>query len=197
MKKIVGEGIGAFYQHYPKIAVVVTASAGGRDNAMAAAWHMAVSKKPPLYCVAVSAGHFTYKLIAESGEFGLNFMPNTSAELVAALGGTKGSEIDKFQTFGIKKDKPLKTGVPVLADAYATFECKLVNDGGYSDHRLLIGEIVAVHYNEDVFMEDGSLNLEKVNPVLYMGNDKYLDLAGCKEQTLDRELCSDKLKIQP
>lgn len=196
MKKTVSEGIGAFYQHYPKIAVVVTASAGGRDNAMTAAWHMAISKKPALYCVAVSAGHFTYKLAAESKEFGLNFMPNTSAELVAALGGSKGSRMDKFQEFGIKKDKSLKTAAPVLADAYAAFECKLVGDIEYSDHKLLIGEIVAVHYDEEAFLADGSLNLEKVNPVLYMGSDKYLDLAGCREQTLDRGVCADKLKAK-
>jgi len=197
MKKTVGEGVGAFYQHYPKIAVVVTASAGGRDNAMTAAWHMAISKKPPLYCVAISAGHFTYKLIAESKEFGLNFMPDTSAELVAALGGTKGSQVDKFPAFDIKKDNPLKTKVPILADAYAAFECRLVDDMEYSDHRLLIGEIVVVHCDEDVFLEDGSLNLEKVSPVLYMGSDKYLDLTGCKTQTLDRGLCAENLKAKP
>lgn len=196
MKKTVCEEIGAFYQHYPKIAVVVTASAGGRDNAMTAAWHMAISKKPPLYCVAVSAGHFTYKLVAESKEFGLNFMPSTSAELVAALGGSKGSQMDKFQEFGIKKDNSLKTAAPVLADAYTAFECKLVGDLEYSDHRLLIGEIVAVHYDEEAFLADGSLNLEKVHPVLYMGSDKYLDLTGCKEQTLGRGVCADKLKAK-
>jgi flavin reductase (DIM6/NTAB) family NADH-FMN oxidoreductase RutF len=197
MKKTVSEGIGAFYQHYPKIAVVVTASAGDRDNAMTAAWHMAISKKPPLYCVAVSAGHFTYKLVAESKEFGLNFMPDTSAELVAALGGSKGSKLDKFPAFGIKKDESLKTGVPILADAYAAFECKLVDDREYSDHQLLIGKIVAVHYLEDAFMEDGRLNLGKVSPVLYMGSDKYLDLTGCEIQTHDRGLCVEKLKVKP
>jgi flavin reductase (DIM6/NTAB) family NADH-FMN oxidoreductase RutF len=196
MKKTVSEGIGAFYQHYPKIAVVVTASAGGRDNAMTAAWHMAISKKPTLYCVAISAGHFTYKLVAESREFGLNFMPATSTELVAALGGSKGSQIDKFPAFEIKKDSPIKTKVPVLADAYATFECRLVDDRSYSDHQLLIGEIVAVHYNEDVFMEDGRLNLEKVNPVLYMGSDKYLDLTKCRTKTLERGLCAENLKAK-
>lgn len=197
MKKIVGEGVGAFYQHYPKIAAVVTASAGGRDNAMPAAWHTAISKKPPLYCAVVSAGHFTYKLAAESGEFGLNFMPDTSAELVAALGGSKGSQIDKFREFGIKKDRSLKTGAPILADAYAAFECKLVYDLEYSDHRLLIGEIVAAHYDEEAFLADGSLNLEKVSPVLYMGSDKYLGIAGCTEQKLNREEYAEKLKVKP
>jgi flavin reductase (DIM6/NTAB) family NADH-FMN oxidoreductase RutF len=197
MDKTVSEDIGAFYQHYPRVAVVVTAHSGGRDNAMTAAWHTAVSKKPPLYCVAVSDSHFTYQLISASREFGINFIPDTKAELVAAIGGSKGSEIDKFQVFSIAKDSPLKTKVPILKDAYAAFECRLVDDRPYSDHRLLIGEIVAVHYLEDAFMEDGRLNLGKVRPVLYMGSDRYLNIAGCKSRMLDRRLCVEHLKAQP
>ena len=194
MKKTACEDTGAFCQHYPKIAVVVTASAGGRDNAMAAAWHTAISKKPPLYCVMISAGHYTYKLIKESGEFGLNFLPAERTELVAALGGSKGSQTDKFTAYGIHKDPSLKTGVPVLTDAYAAFECKLVDDLEFSDHRLVIGQVVAVHYCEEVLLPDGSLDLSKVSPVLYMGCDRYLDLAGCRETKIDRNACADRLK---
>jgi len=196
MRKITSEDVGAFYQHYPRVAVVVTAHAGGRDNAMTAAWHTAVSRKPPLYCVAVSEGHFTYKLIAQSKEFGINFLPDTKAELVAAIGGSKGSEMDKLRALGVALDRPLKTKAPVLKDAYAAFECQLVDDKPYSDHRLLIGEIVAVHYLEEAFTEDGRLNLDKVSPVLYMGSDMYLDTAGDKSRKLSRGLCFDNLKAK-
>lgn len=197
MKKIVNEDVGAFYQHYPRIAVVVTAHCGGRDNAMTAAWHTAVSRKPPLYCVAVSEGHFTYKLIAESKEFGINFLPDARADLVAAIGGSKGSEMDKLRALGVTLDSPLKTNVPILKDAYAAFECRLVDDKPYSDHRLLIGEIVAVHYVEEAFTEDGRLNMGKVSPVLYMGSDMYLDTAGCQSRKLSRGLCFERLKANP
>ena len=87
MEKVISEDIGAFYQHYPRVAVVVTAAAGSREDAMTAAWHTAVSREPALYCVAVSAGHFTYSLIAQSKEFGVNFLPDNKAELVAAIRG--------------------------------------------------------------------------------------------------------------
>ena len=194
MEKVVSEGIGAFYQHYPRVAVIVTAHAGGRDNAMAVAWHMSISKSPPLYCVDISPGHLTYKFIAQSKEFGVNFMPDTKAELVAAVGGSKGSEVDKFRAFHIKKDAAAKTAVPILKDAYAAFECKLVDDRLYGDHRLLIGEIVAVHYLEETFTEDGTLNLEKVSPVLYLGNEQYLNVADCRIRTLNREFCAKHLQ---
>ena len=194
MEKVISESIGAFYQHYPRVAVIVTAHAGGRDNAMAVAWHTSISKNPPLYCIAVSPGHSTYKLIAQSKEFGVNFMPDTKAELVAAVGGSKGSEVDKFRAFCIAKDNPANTAVPILKDAYAAFECKLVDDRLYGDHRLLIGEIVVVHYLKEAFMEDGTLNLEKVSPVLYLGNEQYLNVADCRIRTVNREFCVEYLQ---
>ncbi len=139
MAKEISEQTGAFYQHYPEVAVIVTAHAVGRNNAMAVAWHMPVSKKPPLSAVSISPKRFTYELILESGEFGVNFLPNEEAGLVAAVGGSKGKEIDKFEAFKIKTDKPLKTAVPILKSAYAAYECKVVYDRLYGDHRLIVG----------------------------------------------------------
>ncbi len=195
MNKVVSESTGVFYQHYPRVAAIVTAHAAGRDNAMAAAWHMPISFKPPIYSVVVSPKRFSYQLIADSGEFVINFLPASKAELVASVGGSKGSEIDKFQAFGIARDKPLKTAVPILKDAYAAYECKLVDDRLYGDHRLLLGEIVAVHCHKEALTEEGTLNLERVSPVLYLGSDHYLDISECVIKTLDRELCVDYLKV--
>jgi flavin reductase (DIM6/NTAB) family NADH-FMN oxidoreductase RutF len=189
MEKTVSHNIGAFYQHYPRLAVVVTAGIGGRDNAMTIAWHAPVSKSPPLFGVAASAGHFTTMLIDQSREFGVNFLPDTSAELVAAIGGSKGKDTDKFKALGIEKVAALETAVPVLKDAYAAFECKLVDDQLYGDHKWLVGEIVAVHYAQEFFLENGTLDLAKIGPALYMGSELYLDIKGCKTRCLDREQC--------
>ena len=187
MDRVVTEDIGAFYQHYPKVAVIVTAHAGGKDNAMAAAWHTSISLKPPLYGVAISPKRFTYQLITQSKEFGLNFLPLAKAELIASVGGSKGYEIDKFHRFNIDRDKPLKTAVPILKAAYAAYECRLVDDRDYGDHRWLVGEIVAVHTLREVFTTEGTLDLEKVSPILYLGHERYLTTA--KEvRYLDREV---------
>lgn len=194
MKKTVSDNIGAFYQHYPRVAVVVTASAGGMGNAMSIAWHTSISKKPPLFGVSASPNHFTYKLIAQSKQFGVNFLPDEKAELVAALGGSKGSQLDKFSAFSVEKDDAMKTNVPILKNAYAAFECKLVDDRLYGDHRLLVGEVVAVHYAEEAFMENGVLDIEKISPTLYMGGEIYLNTKGCIARRLDRNFCVDCFK---
>jgi len=74
MSKITIEDVGKFGQHYPKVALIVTGSARGREDAMTAAWHSSISVNPPLYGVSISPRRFVYQLISESREFGLNFI---------------------------------------------------------------------------------------------------------------------------
>ncbi len=196
MNKTSTEGVGIFAQHYPRVAAVITAKAGSQANAMTAAWHMPISYNPPLFAVAIATKRFTYSLIALSHEFGVNFMPSDQAELVAAVGGTHGAEIDKFKAFQLGMDKPLKTSVPILRTSYAAYECKVIDDRVYGDHRLLIGEIVAVHWLKEVFMEDGSLDMTKVNPTLYIGNEHYVSTENGAIRTLEREFCVDRLNAR-
>jgi len=173
MPKIVTEDVGKFSQHYPKVAVIVTASARGKADAMTVAWHSSISFKPPLYGIAVSPKRFTYQLITESREFGINFIPLGKASLAAAIGGTSGQQVDKFERFNLKRDKPLKTTAPILEDAYAAYECKLVDSKPYGDHMWVVGEIVAVHCLEEAFTPAEILDLDNMKPLVYIGSDFY------------------------
>src|SRR4030042_82977 len=186
MPKIKSEEVGEVYQHYPKVAAVLTVNAGGKRNAMAAAWHSAISFKPPLYGVAVAPKRFTYQLILESKEFGINFVPFEAAELVASVGGSGGKEIDKFIKFGIAEEKSLKTSVPILKDAYAAYECKLVDSRTYGDHVWVVGEIVAVHFIDDVLTSKGTLDLDRLKPTLYLGAEFYMTTDRESVRLLDR-----------
>ena len=188
MAKVISEDIGTFSQHYPRVAAIVTAQAKGKANAMAVAWHLVISANPPLYGVSIAPKRFTYELIADSKEFGVNFLPFEVAELVASVGGSSGREIDKFRKFNIALDKPVKTAVPILKDAYAAYECKLVDDKLYGDHRLLVGKIVAVHWLEEAFTPAGTLDLGRISPTLFLGQDVYLTTAKGEVRHLDREV---------
>ena len=155
---------------------------------MAVAWHAPISLKPPLYGVSISPKRFTYQLIVDSKEFGINFLPFKAAELVASVGGSKGSEVDKFQRFNIAKNKPVRTAVPILEDAYDAYECQLVDDRSYGDHRWLVGEIVAVHWLEEVFTPDEVIDLDKVSSILYLGNELYVTTSKDTIKSLDRKV---------
>jgi flavin reductase (DIM6/NTAB) family NADH-FMN oxidoreductase RutF len=173
MAKAVTENIGNFAQHYPKVAAIITANSKGKSNAMTTVWHSSISAEPPLYGVSISPKRFTYQLIMESKEFGINFIPFEKATLAAKVGGTSGQKIDKFQSFDIGIEKPPKTNVPILQDAYAAYECKLVDSKTYGEHVWIVGEIVAVHFLEEALTREQILNLEEIKPLLYLGSEFY------------------------
>ena len=173
MSKVIWENIAGHNHHYPKVAAIITASAGGKSNAMTAAWHSSISINPPLYGVSISAKRFTYQLIMESKEFGINFIPFEKASLAAQVGGTSGHKMDKFERFNIERKKPLKTNVPILKDAYAAYECKLADNKIYGDHIWVVGEVVAVHFLKEALTENQIVDLNKIKPLLYFGSDFY------------------------
>lgn len=187
MPKLVSENIGKFYQHYPHSAVVVTSKSKGKENAMAAAWHCALSHTPPLYGVSISPRRLTHRLILESKEFGINFLPLSRAELIAAVGGTKGEEIDKFGTFNIARENPIRTEVPLLEAAQVCYECRLEDYHTYGDHTLFVGQVLAVHYDPQLFTADEVLDLSKVKPALYLGNDYYFSPDSSTLKYVDRQ----------
>jgi flavin reductase (DIM6/NTAB) family NADH-FMN oxidoreductase RutF len=59
--------------------------------------------------------------------------------LAASVGGSAGQKIDKFQKLNISKEKPIKTGVLLLKDAYASHECKRLDSKIYGDHVWVVG----------------------------------------------------------
>ena len=174
MAGITDEKLTKFYQQYPRIPVVVTARAKGRSNAMVAARHTVVSTTPPTYGVSLTSDKFTYQLIVESKEFGINFLPLEEAELVDAIGNSKGREIDKFRLFNITVDKSAETAVPILKAAYAAYECKLVDDKCYGNAQWVVGEIVAMRVLKECLAPQGILDLDRVSPLLYLGQKHYL-----------------------
>ncbi len=167
-----------FYYHYPAVATIVTSHADGRDNAMGVAWHTAISRDPPIYCVSISSKRFTHGLIKASGEFVVNFMPWEKRELVAKVAGCSGKDVDKFRAFAIAAQPGNEVAAPVLADAYAAYECRVMEGLTLGDHDLFVGKIVAVHWDESVFTNDEMADPEQTHPVLYLGGDYYAMATG-------------------
>jgi len=182
-------GLGNFQGYYPMLATVVTSRSSGRSNAMAVAWHAIVSTDPPAYGVSISPKRFTHSLITESKSFCVNFLPKDRAELVAAVGGCSGRDIDKFKEFRIKTVDPLAVDVPVLEDAYAALECKVFSAVSCGNHDWFVGHIIASHYDRSAFDTDGVMNVSAAKPTAYMGNNMYLLFDSGGLVHLDRKEC--------
>ena len=188
VSKVVIDGAGRFSCHYPFLAIIVTAHAKGRENAMAVGWHSPISSKPPLYGIAIVSKRFTYELIVESGEFAINFVPLEMAEVVASVGGVSGHQIDKFEHFAIAKEEAAKTSAPLLKDAYACYECKVVDNRPCGDHQWVVGEVVASHFSQQYFSAAGEMDVNAAKPTLYTGSERYITTQAESLRHLDRKL---------
>jgi len=184
MKKIVSD-ITQFQYFYPYTVAVVGARKGEELNYMSCAWHTALSFHPPLFGVLVAKKRRTHGFISQAREFTVNFLGRDDILLSARMGRISGYEQDKIKTFKVELEPAHSINTPVLASAYAAFECRLQDVRTYGDHDLFVGEVQTVQVNAQSFDAEGVLDTRQVKPLLYMGCDLYL--------TVDPETLEHKL----
>ncbi|MBS3818573.1 flavin reductase family protein [bacterium] len=175
MKKVLTQ-FKKFQHFYPYTVNIIGAKSKNQINYMSCAWHTALSFDPPLFGVLVSKKRLTHKVISDSREFTVNFLKADRVKLSAQLGRTSGYDTDKLKQFQVQlaPSKIIKT--PVLEEAYVCFECKVADIKAYGDHDLFVGEVLAIHEDENCFNQEGVLDAGKVNPLLYLGSDFYITI---------------------
>ncbi len=175
MKKI-SERFKKFQYFYPYTVAIVGAQSENLLNYMACAWHTALSFDPPLFGILISKKRFTHKVISEAREFTANFISAEKVKLSAQLGRRSGYEMDKVKEFQVRLSPAKLINSPVIEEAYASFECKVVDFRAYGDHDLFVGEVLAIHEEQKAFSEEGVLNPAQVRPLLYLGSDFYITI---------------------
>ena len=118
---------------------VVTTRVGEKINGMTAAWVSQVSLKPLLIMVSIAPPRFTHTLILESGSFVINVLASGQVELAKRFGYKSGRTIDKLAGL---ETLAAASGAPVLPQAYAYLDLKLVHTFAAGDHTLFVGEVV-------------------------------------------------------
>lgn len=119
---------------------IVTAKHGDKRNGMTAAWVSQVSFRPLLVMVSVAPERYTHELIDRSGHFALNTLAEGQKELARSFGFRTGRKADKLE--GVRCASA-PNGSPLLEEALAWLECKVVDKVSAGDHTLFIGEVVA------------------------------------------------------
>jgi flavin reductase (DIM6/NTAB) family NADH-FMN oxidoreductase RutF len=118
---------------------VVTTRLGEKINGMTAAWVSQVSLRPLLVMVSIAPSRYSHTLIKESGIFAINVLTGEQAELGKRFGYKSGRQIDKFAGLDYIT---AATGAPILPQAHAYLDLKLVHTFAAGDHTLFVGEVV-------------------------------------------------------
>lgn len=118
---------------------VVTTRLGDKVNGMTAAWVSQVSLNPLLIMASIAPARYSHNLIKESGIFAINVLTIEQVELGKRFGFKSGRKIDKFAGLDYLT---AATGAPILPQAYAYLDLKLVHTFDAGDHSLFVGEVV-------------------------------------------------------
>lgn len=139
---------------YPEQVVMVnTYSPERRANSMAVGWAMPASGSPPYYAVGIGRKHYTIECVEAHEAFVVSFPAADQEQAMLFCGSNSGRDVDKEKASGFLFAPATRVDAPLIRDAVANLECRLVHRYASGDHDILIGEIVAAH------VEDGRTRL--------------------------------------
>ncbi|HKC39058.1 MAG TPA: flavin reductase family protein, partial [Gemmatimonadales bacterium] len=122
--------------------VAITAVRGGKENGMIsdAAVRASIVPTVPRLSVYVHKFNYSHDMIFETGRFCLHLLNTKQLDVVHRLGFFSGRDQDKLA--GIPHHKG-RTGVPVLDECFAHFECSVANVMDTGSSTLFLGDVIA------------------------------------------------------
>jgi len=163
------DGINALY---PMPTVLVGTVVDGKPNFVTIA-HVGIMNYAKVHYISVSPAksHYSNRGIIGNGAFSVNIPSEDMVVATDYCGIKSGKHVDKSKIFdlfyGELKAAPMISACPV------TMECRLHQTIDFETHDLFIGEIVHT-YCEESALTDGTVDFEKVRPMLFdMPRKKY------------------------
>lgn len=120
---------------------VVTAKDGEHVHGMTVSAFSSVSAEPPLVLVCANRSSTTHGVIEKGGVFTVNILADHQAE-VSNVFASSNNEESRFDSVPWRSGE---TGAPVLEEALASLECKVVNAYQEGSHTIYVGRVEAVH----------------------------------------------------
>jgi len=125
--------------------VAITSERGGKRNGMISDSAIRASIVPdiPRLAVFIHKFNFSHGLIFETGRFALHLLRTDQYDLIHHLGFQSGRAMEKLAAVPHRAGT---TGVPILDECYAHFECRVVNAMDTGSSTCFLGDVVAVGF---------------------------------------------------
>ena len=149
---------------YPQpVLIIGTYDEDGRADAMNAAWGGTYDTHLVELCL--SDDHKTTKNIKAKGAFTVSFADVANLVACDYVGIVSGNDAsDKMEKAGFHATKSEFVDAPIIVELPLTLECKLVK---FTEDGIVIGEIVNVSADERILSEDGKVDTEKLNAIVF------------------------------
>jgi len=160
---------------YPLPIVLVTClDKAGQPNVITVAWVGTVASIPPCLAIGVRPYRYSHAAIEEQGEFVVN-IPNR--ELLSAVDYcgrmSRHRTSDKFAETGLTPVQASQVASPLIAECPVNIECQLIYSAELGSHTLFVGQILAVHVDEELLDPEGFIDYARTQPVVYLSNEYW------------------------
>jgi flavin reductase (DIM6/NTAB) family NADH-FMN oxidoreductase RutF len=118
---------------------VVGVAHGEQRDAFTAAWITQVSFDPLLLALSINPAHASYPILQAAGVFGVSILRRGQLDLARHFGTQSGRTVDKLAG---QRWQAALGGAPVLLDAAAYLECRVIDSHVAGDHELVLAEVV-------------------------------------------------------
>ena len=125
------------------VSIITTAHSGHRYG-MTATAVCSVSADPPTLLVCINQAAVTHGAIKKAGAYCVNVLRADDADLSTAFSGAQSGE-NRFKS---RDWTHLVTGSPVLIDALASFDCRVVKKIAHGSHTIFLGQVEQVLFGK-------------------------------------------------
>ena len=140
-------GIGRAIGRVPSGLYILTAEHGGRADGMLVSWVQQAAFEPAAVSVAIAKGRSVGQMVKESGRLAISVLGKSDVALMRRFARTRPDEEDPFA--GLKLLRTVDGG-PVLADALAYLDCRLLTVCEFGgDHEVIIAQVVGGNILKD------------------------------------------------
>jgi flavin reductase (DIM6/NTAB) family NADH-FMN oxidoreductase RutF len=159
----------------PVPAVMVSCGEEGKPaNIITIAYTGVVGYDPPMVHVGVRTERYSHGIIMRSGEFVINIPTEDQVRITDFCGNVSGSTVDKFKHSGLTPVGGDKVKAPLIKECPVNLECRVRAAITFGTHTHFIGEVVALHMDEEVLDSGGELLIEEMRPLGFcMGSSEY------------------------
>lgn len=161
---------------YPSPAALITSvDRSGTPNIITLGEVFNISvRKPVIIGIAIRPATYSHALISETQEYVVNLPPARILAQVDGCGSISGrNNINKFETFGLTPLPADEVAPPLIAECPVNIECKVVGSQTIGDHDLFLGDVVAVHVDEDTLDESGEIIAERLDMLVYITGEYW------------------------
>jgi len=153
------------------IGWIGTRSEDGTANLAPYSFFNALAYRPPTIGFASEGAKDSVRNAEATGLFSWNLATRRLAERMNATSAAVGAHVDEFALAGIARVDGPATGMPLVAESPACFECRVSQvvqlrtaAGEPMNNFFVIGEVVAVHI-DPAFLKDGIYDTAAARPI--------------------------------